>query len=79
MAEDVYTVEGSAFDGAAEISIHKNFLTLEKADAFAKKMAGIYKGFSFYVRHGDFVWGLTDFHWKYDRYFKQAIKFCHND
>lgn len=56
------------------------FDTHEEADEVAKNLSEKYKGCSFNVSHiGKDIPGLTDYHWKWDEYFKAGTRFVHND
>jgi len=60
----------------------QKFDNVEEADKAAKMMATKYQKVNFYVRYPDgpnIVFGLTDHHYKWDSYFKDAVRFCHND
>jgi hypothetical protein len=62
--------------------IEEEFNTIDEANQFAEDMANKHQGYRFDVRypaHSNVVFGLDDHHYKYDTYFKRAVRFCHND
>lgn len=73
---DKWVVEGYLMPSKKFVAFCKDS---QEADKLAKSMALEYKGKSFNVTGPNDTKGLTDHHYKWDDYFKDAVQFTHND
>jgi hypothetical protein len=73
---DKYIVEGYA-DKFRDLA--KEFDTREEAVKYAKELAEQNKHHSFNVSGPNDIKGLTDHHWKFNKYVNAVVEYCHND
>lgn len=73
---DKWIVEGYLMKGKKFFAQCKDS---QEANKLAKDMALQYKGQRFSVTGPSDVRGLTDHHYAWDDYFKDAVEFTHND
>lgn len=74
--DKLYVVEGYV---DKTYSVKESYATESEANEAAKSHALHYKNSSFAVRHPKWVFGLDDHHYKFDKYFNDAVQYCHND
>ncbi len=73
---DKWTVEGYLMQGKKYVAFCKDS---QEANKHAKEMALAYKGKRFDVTGPDDIRGLTDHHYEWNDYFKDAVEYTHND